>query len=76
MKTYEIKSEFFAIQELLEVEEFNGETGELIDNSEAVQALLSEIEDERNNKADSIAYLIKEANTSSSTSTGYFSLRL
>jgi len=62
MKTYEIKSEFLAIQELLEVEEFNEETGELIDNSDAVQALLNEIEDERDNKADSIAYLIKEAN--------------
>jgi len=62
MKTYEIKSEFFAIQELLENEEFNEETGELIDNSEAIQSLLSEIEDERDSKADNIAYLIKEAN--------------
>jgi len=62
MKTYEIKSEFFAIQELLENEEFNEETGELIDNSEAIQSLLNEIEDERDSKADNIAYLIKEAN--------------
>lgn len=34
---YEIKQEFYAIQELLEVEEFDKETGELIDNSEAIK---------------------------------------
>ena len=62
MKTYEIKSEFFEIQQLLENEEYDEETGELIDNSEAIQALLNEIEDERDSKADNIAYLIKEAN--------------
>jgi len=62
MKTYDIKSEFLAIQELLENEEFNEETGELIDNSEAIKQLLSEIEDERDSKADNIAYLIKTAN--------------
>lgn len=61
MKTYDIKSEFLAIQELLENEEFNEETGELIDNSEAIKQLLSEIEIERDTKADSIAYLIKSA---------------
>lgn len=61
MKTYDIKSEFFAIQELLENAEVNEETGEVIDNTEAIQALLSEIEAERDIKADNIAYLIKEA---------------
>lgn len=64
MNTHEIKNEFFAIQELLENEEFNEETGELIDNSETIKQLLNEIEDERDIKADSIAYLIKEANES------------
>lgn len=62
MKTYDIKSEFFEIQQLLENEEFDEETGEQIDNSETLKLLLSEIEDERDSKADSIAYLIKEAN--------------
>ena len=62
MKTYEIKSEFFEIQQLLENEEYDEETGELIDNSEAIQSLLNEIEDERDSKADNVAYLIKEAN--------------
>jgi len=61
MKTYEIKSEFFEIQQLLESEEFDEETGELIDNSEAIKSLLDEITDERNSKADNIAYLVKEA---------------
>jgi len=61
MKTYEIKSEFFAIQELLQNEEFDEDTGEMIDNSEAIESLLNEIEDERNSKADNIAYLVKEA---------------
>jgi uncharacterized membrane protein YheB (UPF0754 family) len=61
MKTYDIKSEFYAILELLENEEFDQETGELIDNSEAIQQLLNEIEAERDTKANNIAYLIKEA---------------
>ena len=62
MKTYDIKSEFFEIQQLLENEEYDEETGELIDNSEEIKQLLLEIEDERDNKADSVAYLIKQAN--------------
>lgn len=62
MKVYDIKSEFYEIQKLLENEEFNEETGELIDNSEAIQSLLNEIVAARDTKADNIAYLIKEAN--------------
>ena len=61
MKTYDIKSEFYQIQELLENPEINEETGEVIDNTETIQQLLNEIEDERDNKADNIAYLIQEA---------------
>jgi len=67
MTTYNIKSEFFAIQELIETEEFNEDTGELIDNSEVIQALLKEIEGERDSKADSICYLIKQAKDTQDT---------
>ncbi len=59
--TYDIKQEFFAIRELLEDDEINEETGEVIDNTEAVQALLSELEGKRDEKADNIAYLMQEA---------------
>jgi len=58
---YDIKQEFFAIQELLENEEFDEITGELIDNSEAIQELLNEIQEDKANKADNIAYLINQA---------------
>ena len=61
---YDIKSEFFAIQELLENEEFDEETGELIDNSEAIKQLLAEIESDKSNKADNIAFLVKQAKDS------------
>ena len=62
MKTYDIKSELLAIQDMIENEEFDEETGELIDNSETLQQLLNEYSYERDVKADSIAYLVKEAN--------------
>ena len=61
---YDIKSEFFAIQELLENEEFDKDTGELIDNSKELQQLLNEVESDKANKADNIAYLVKQANDS------------
>ena len=57
---YEIRQEFYAIQELIENEEFNEETGELIDNSIEIESLLSEIEGDKANKADNIAYLIMQ----------------
>ena len=60
MKTYDIKAEFLAIQELLETEEFNEETGELIDNSETVQQLLSEVQENMSEKADGICYLVSQ----------------
>jgi len=64
MKTYEIRAEFSALSAIVENEEFDEITGELIDNSEAIKSLLDDIVDERDNKADSIGYLIKEAKES------------
>jgi len=58
---YGIKKEFFEIQQLIDVEEFDEETGELIDNSLTIKQLLKEIEDNQSNKADNIVYLIKQA---------------
>ena len=64
---YSIKSEFFVLQELIENEEFDSETGEIIDNSDAIAMLLSEIQDDKANKADNIAYLINQAKDSQDT---------
>lgn len=61
MNVYEIKKEFFEIQELIENEEFSEETGELIDNSKEIQELLNELMSNQADKADNIAYLIKES---------------
>ena len=63
MNTYEISKEFYELQQLIELEEFD-ENGELIDNSGIIKELLNSLESERNIKADSIAYLIKIANES------------
>ena len=62
MKVYEIKQEFYAIQELLEQPlEIDEETGEVLqDNTEIVQELLNELEANKEDKADSICYLISE----------------
>lgn len=60
MKTYEIKSEIYELTKLLETEEFDPETGELIDNSEALAELSEEINMLKEEKCDNIAYLIKE----------------
>lgn len=60
MKTYDIKSEIYELTKLLETEEFDNETGELIDNSEALAELSKEINMIKEEKCDNIAYLIKE----------------
>jgi len=62
MKVYEIAKEFQAIQELLEQPlEIDEETGEVLeDNTELIQQLLSELEANREQKADNICYLISE----------------
>ena len=57
MKINDIKSEFYALQELIENEEFNEETGELIDNSEAIKQLLSEINEKVEDKLLNIEYI-------------------
>ena len=68
MKTYEIKSELYALQDLLEEAETNPkhdpETGEVLPVDTALIELAEEIEAELEEKADSIAYLIKEAKDS------------
>lgn len=65
-KTYDIKSELFEIQKLIESDTFdvNEETGEVVDNSEILQQLLSEITLDQSEKADNIIYLIKEEQAS------------
>lgn len=60
MTTFEIKSEMFALQELIDQPDIDMETGEVLDNSEALQALIDEIEEAKGDKADSIIYLAKE----------------
>lgn len=64
MKVFDILSEFNQIQELIETEEFDEKTGELIDNSKEIQELLNEITLEKEVKCDSIAYLIQESKSS------------
>ena len=64
MKVYDIREEFRALQDLINNEEFDEVTGELINNDEAIQQLLKEIECEKSIKADSIAFLVKQANDS------------
>ena len=59
---YDIKAEYQAIQDLLEQPlEVDEETGEVLnDNTETVRELLNELEESKEQKADNIAYLIKE----------------
>ena len=63
MKVNDIKSELFALQELIESDNFDvdQETGEVFDNSKLLQDLLDEVELAKEDKADNIIYLIKEA---------------
>lgn len=64
--TYDIKSELYAIKEMMENDTFDvdKDTGEVIDNSELLQSLLDGIELDKADKADSIIYLIKSAKDS------------
>jgi hypothetical protein len=59
---FDIKKEFYAIQELLEQPlEIDEETGEVLqDNTEIAQELLNELEANKEEKADNICYLISE----------------
>ena len=67
MKTYEIKEEFYTLQKMLDHEEFDEATGEIINNDDELQQLLAEISDKRDDKADNIAYLLKDAVDSENT---------
>jgi len=62
MKTYEIAKELLELQELIEKDTFdvNLETGEVTDNSAVLKALADEINLLKDEKADGIAYIIKE----------------
>ena len=66
MNTFEIRSELFTIKELIESDDFdiNPETGEIIDNTKVFEVLLSEIELAKDEKANGIVYLIKDAKDS------------
>ena len=64
MNVYDLKSEYQEIQRLLDEEsyEVDEKTGEVLnDNSETIKQLLAEVEGNIADKANSIAYLIKEA---------------
>ena len=60
MKTFDIKQELFALRELMEQDDFDMETGEVIDNSETVSALMQEIDIEIDDKLDGIEYVKRE----------------
>ena len=57
MKTNQIVSEYEALRALDLVEEFDTETGELIDNSKEMKELLDGIATERDTKLKGIEYI-------------------
>ena len=57
---FELSTEFRALQDLITYEEFDQETGELIDNTDAVQALFEEVQGTLGHKLDNTMYVIKE----------------
>ena len=64
MKAYEIHQEFEAISELIEKQSLvvDEETGEVLeDNTELLQELLSDLNQEKEDKVDSICFLIRDA---------------
>ncbi len=63
MKTNDIRSELFAIEELISSDSFDidQETGEMFDNTELLQSLLDEVETAKDEKADGICALIRQA---------------
>jgi len=64
MRTYDIVKEFKTISEMLEndILEVNEETGEVVaDNTELLQEMLESLEQAKDDKVDSICYLIREA---------------
>lgn len=60
MKSYDIAKEFEALEELMANVEFDPETGEEIDNSEALIELSASLKGELDHKLDNIEYLKRE----------------
>jgi len=60
LTTFGILDEFNALFELMAQEEFDEDTGELIDNSETAKQLLEEMESKRDEKLDNIEYIKRE----------------
>jgi len=60
MKVYEIKAEFYALMEIIENEEFDPDTGELIDNSDDIKDLMKEINQNIETKLDNIEFIKAE----------------
>ena len=64
MRLFDFASQFKGLYELCEDIEVNQETGEIIDNSELLSQLFSELEMDLSDKLENTAYLIKELETS------------
>ncbi len=62
MNTYDIVTELYALRTLIETDSFdvNEETGEVFDNSKVLQELSDELNVAKEDKADGIAYIMKE----------------
>ena len=65
LSLFQIGTEFHALSDLANDEQFDNETGELIDQSEALTALFNEVQDTLGNKLDSTMYIIKELDSDS-----------
>jgi hypothetical protein len=60
MRLFTIAQEFETLRKMIEEEEFDNETGELIDNSEAIALLFEEISGNLSFKLDISAYILNE----------------
>ncbi len=60
MRTFEIKQELFALQELMEQDDVDMETGEVVDNSDAINSLSDALDVEIDDKLDGIEYIKRE----------------
>ena len=60
MTTFTILDEFRAINELTNEVEINEDTGEVIDNTETIKALLNELNNSKEEKLDNIEYVKRE----------------
>ena len=58
--TFSILSEFKAMHELTDEIEFDEETGEVIDNTDTIKALLDELNNSKEDKLDNIEYVKRE----------------